>query len=317
MARKPSPTHKNAKPPRIEDLKLIHGIGPEIEKKLNGVGIYTFAQLTAMLPADISAAVAGLAGASTDRIIKQDWIGQARKLATSSISTEAQLGSEIPMEPQHLSTFTLELLLDKDNDVRRSHITHIESGEEDAWDSWQDRRLVNFLVHRAGLNVPLLEPIASDVAAKEPLPPAAAEPALAVPVVVAATAPLGGVLRISEVEVVSAESPGPQKLLHYGQPFEVHVTLDLSDVIVFEDTPLSYKISVYGKSVEGHPCQTVGEISGISKPIDSVTLNVRGTTPPTGIYRLQTLATLRVATIEPMTSTELKAMTESNLLLIF
>jgi hypothetical protein len=41
-------------------------------------------------PADIVAAVADLAGFSSERIIKLDWIGQARKLADESTSDETQ-----------------------------------------------------------------------------------------------------------------------------------------------------------------------------------------------------------------------------------
>jgi NADH-quinone oxidoreductase subunit E len=81
MSKKRPPTNRAAEPPRIDDLKLINGIGPKVEKRLNGVGIFTFAQLAALSPADIAAAVTDHAGLSAERIIKQDWIGQARKLA--------------------------------------------------------------------------------------------------------------------------------------------------------------------------------------------------------------------------------------------
>src|SRR6266699_5183992 len=90
MTGKRSPTNRAAAPPRTDDLKLINGIGPAVEKRLNGVGIFTFAQLAALSPADIAAAVADLAGLSAERIIKQDWIGQARKLAAGSLASEAQ-----------------------------------------------------------------------------------------------------------------------------------------------------------------------------------------------------------------------------------
>lgn len=83
MVRKRSPANKVAQPPRIDDLKLINGIGPGVEKRLNGVGVFTYTQLAALSPADVAAAVADLSGLSSERIIKQDWIGQALKLATS------------------------------------------------------------------------------------------------------------------------------------------------------------------------------------------------------------------------------------------
>jgi predicted flap endonuclease-1-like 5' DNA nuclease len=70
------------------NLKLIDGIGPDVENRLHRVGIFTFAQLANLSPADIAAAIAGLAGLSAGRIVKQDWIGQARKLAMELTTTE-------------------------------------------------------------------------------------------------------------------------------------------------------------------------------------------------------------------------------------
>src|SRR6266516_8143900 len=100
MASKRSPTVKAAEPPRIDNLRLINGIGPAVEKRLNGVGIFTFAQLAALSPADIAAAVADIAGLSAERIVKQDWIGQARKLAAESTSSEAHKDFETAAVPQ-------------------------------------------------------------------------------------------------------------------------------------------------------------------------------------------------------------------------
>ena len=90
MSKKRSDTSRGAEPPEIDDLKLINGIGPAVERRLHSVGIYTYAQLAALSPADIAAAVADLAGLSAERIIKQDWIGQARKLSSETVSSETQ-----------------------------------------------------------------------------------------------------------------------------------------------------------------------------------------------------------------------------------
>ncbi len=80
--------------PDADDLKLIHGIGPAAEHRLHSVGVYTFAQLAALSAADLAAAVADLAGLSAERIIKQDWIGQARRLATISVEENRQQADE-------------------------------------------------------------------------------------------------------------------------------------------------------------------------------------------------------------------------------
>jgi hypothetical protein len=105
MSKKHRPTNKAAEQPMADKLRLINGIGPAVEERLNRVGIFTFAQLATLSPADIAAAVAGLAGLSAERIIKQDWIGQAHKLAAKSILADSQVDVKAPIE-EHVSEAT-------------------------------------------------------------------------------------------------------------------------------------------------------------------------------------------------------------------
>jgi len=90
MVRKDSRISKALEPPGADDLKLIHDINPAVERRLHGVGIFTFTQFASLSPADIAASVSGLYDLTSERIIKQDWIGQAYKLAGSSLSTKSQ-----------------------------------------------------------------------------------------------------------------------------------------------------------------------------------------------------------------------------------
>ncbi|MGO4834866.1 hypothetical protein AB4144_21680, partial [Rhizobiaceae sp. 2RAB30] len=64
---------------RPDDLLLIKGIGPVNAKKLNEHGIFHFDQIAEWKKADIIAAEAYLA--FDGRIAREDWIGQAKKLA--------------------------------------------------------------------------------------------------------------------------------------------------------------------------------------------------------------------------------------------
>ena len=62
-----------------DDLKLITGVGPGLEKKLQDVGITSFEQianLSDLQIADLEANVVKFTG----RIKRDDWIGQAQKL---------------------------------------------------------------------------------------------------------------------------------------------------------------------------------------------------------------------------------------------
>ncbi|UXE66112.1 MAG: hypothetical protein KA713_16875 [Chryseotalea sp. WA131a] len=62
-----------------DDLKLIVGIGPKIEKKLNKLGIYTFEQITELSPEMVDQVNTKLKS-FPDRIARDNWMGQAAKL---------------------------------------------------------------------------------------------------------------------------------------------------------------------------------------------------------------------------------------------
>ena len=66
-------------PVRQDDLKMISGVGPGLEKKLQDAGIKSYAQIAALTDVDIAeleAHVVKFAG----RIKRDDWIGQAQQL---------------------------------------------------------------------------------------------------------------------------------------------------------------------------------------------------------------------------------------------
>lgn len=150
------------------DLKLINGIGPGIERRLHGAGIRTYAQLGAMTPAELVALI-GKATVSADRITKQDWIGQARAFAqqaapapaAAALNEAAVVGAQAlaealadraePVSRQHYATFTVELLLDETNEVRRTRVVHVQEGGQEVWAGWEDGRLVSFFVEHASL----------------------------------------------------------------------------------------------------------------------------------------------------------------------
>jgi len=62
-----------------DDLQLIKGVGPSIEKTLHGLGIFRFHQIAEMSEYDIDRVAQQLRGFRS-RIYREDWIGQARDL---------------------------------------------------------------------------------------------------------------------------------------------------------------------------------------------------------------------------------------------
>ena len=67
------------KPKKADDLKAISGIGPKLEKVLNGLGVWTYAQIAAWTKEEIAWVDDYLS--FKGRIGRDDWIGQAVKLS--------------------------------------------------------------------------------------------------------------------------------------------------------------------------------------------------------------------------------------------
>ena len=66
-----------------DNLKLIKGVGPAIEKTLHELGIFRFEQIAAMSEYDIDRIAKRLKGFRS-RIYREDWLGQARDLLNQS-----------------------------------------------------------------------------------------------------------------------------------------------------------------------------------------------------------------------------------------
>lgn len=349
MASKRLSNNRAAEPPRVDDLKLINGIGPAVEKRLNGVGIFTFARLADLSPADIAAAVADLTGLSAERIIKQDWIGQARKLAVESISSEAQKNIEPAVEPTasaehtkaakpleepqqarklaaestsskaqqvveapaqvslehthastpleepqqgtapslagyHPATFVVELLLDENNNVQSTHVMHVQSRHEHTWSDWPKAEILDFLDQSIGVNISSSEPVLANAKEPEQVPALVTESKL--PTSVVAKPGLAGTLQLCDMMIIGSKSAEPRAILPHDQPFDVRLTLDLTEMTLSGNTALNYKASIYGKNLGSRSGQVVGEAEGTIKPADTVTINVKGNPLPEGIFQL-------------------------------
>ena len=333
MAKEKYPSKSGTGEPFEKDnLQLINGIGPGVEKRLNDVGVFTFAQLAAPSPADIAAAVADIAGMSAERIVKQDWIGQARKLAASETQKEVEVPAvneqvvtfTAPVEPptakehapdETLSTesqkdavpsaagyrpamFTVELLLDEHNNVHSIHVMHVQSMREQTWSGWPKAELVDFLGQSAGVNV----------SAEVPVPAKAEEP-VQTPALVAESKPLtpeaaqpglAGMLHLRDLKIIGTESAGPRRILSREQPLDANLVLDLSEITVPGNTSLNYKASIYGKSQVGDSGWVVGEAEGTIEPADTVTIDVKGNPLPEGIYRLAATVVLTLPGMKPI-----------------
>jgi predicted flap endonuclease-1-like 5' DNA nuclease len=81
QARQPLNNHSPESPTGCgkDDLQLIKGVGPAIERTLHDLGIFSFDQIARISESDINRVAERLRGFRT-RIYREDWIGQARTL---------------------------------------------------------------------------------------------------------------------------------------------------------------------------------------------------------------------------------------------
>ncbi len=67
----------DAPPAKVDDLKLIKGVGPKLEGMLNGLGIYTFEQIAGFSQAELQWVDENLTSFK-GRAFRDDWIAQAK-----------------------------------------------------------------------------------------------------------------------------------------------------------------------------------------------------------------------------------------------
>lgn len=83
-----------------DDLQMIQGIGPFIEKQLNELGIFTYEQVSKLdevLVDQLTTAIQFFPG----RILKDDWVGQAAHLMANPPASETPSGEEAEPLPEH------------------------------------------------------------------------------------------------------------------------------------------------------------------------------------------------------------------------
>ena len=64
-------------PAEVDDLTSLNGVGPALARKLNGLGVYTFAQLAGFSEADLTWLDENLGGIK-GRCFRDNWVGQAK-----------------------------------------------------------------------------------------------------------------------------------------------------------------------------------------------------------------------------------------------
>ncbi|TYB61823.1 DUF4332 domain-containing protein [Nonomuraea sp. PA05] len=129
-----------ARAPAEDDFQRVKGVGPKTSALLNKAGVTTFEQLSALTVAEL-AAIMQPAGIGAERLTKQDWIGQAARLA-------AEERRAVP--ERH--TFTLTVTADSGSrEVLNCEIRHHQTDDVSRVRGWDAERLLAFIGERARL----------------------------------------------------------------------------------------------------------------------------------------------------------------------
>jgi len=303
---------------KMDDLKQINGIKSGIEHHLNAAGINTFSQLASMTPDELAQVLTEVPGLTAERITKKDWVGQARQLAAAVEGKETS--HPITDSHPHYSFFTVHLLLDDNKNVKRTSVTHVQSQENsanDVWAGWDQERLFQFIKESAALHLPRYEdkwvPQATAPASIQSLPQSSDET-----ISDSSMPDIQEKLKLSNVEIVTADLEGPQHLVQSGQPFNIKLMLDLASVRIPRTGSIHYSASIIArKRGSGEHRQIVGEATGEFLPTDRVIVDVDGLKLPVGLYHIEAFVNLNSPdqSVEPERG--LMAMKEGGILQVY
>lgn len=310
MARKQSRVLNTVRPIKAEDFRLIKGVGPVLAERLYSAGVCTYDGLAFLSPSKL----AEITGMSAKQISKQDWCGQALKLAAKkTYSKPSQKDSPKRSIRQHYENFTIEFLVDEKHAVRRTRVAHIQSGDANTWAGWERGQLVDFLARHTGVRVSVAGmekhvdqvDLESDVQNRScksqatkpeirPLShPSTAATSHSVPVKeTTPSAPKVSKLRICKLEVLNPGSDHPVIFVRQDQPYLARLTLDLTKMNESGDVPLLCKASVFSRQLGGTR-HSIGEIVSTLKFSKYVNLEINGDHLPPGTYRLEAFAEIR------------------------
>ena len=197
--------------------------------------------------------------------------------------------------------------------MRRTRVTHVRSGQEDYWAGWQDMRLIDFVMHQAGLPISQPEPALLTETAFAAQSASHPDSITTVPTPVTATG-LSGLFRVIDLATAPLGSEVPVNSVQIGETFNVCVVMDLTEVRKSPEVPLSYTATVWAKKFGVKSRHLVGEGGGVFLPAEKVPCTVQVVIHSQGIYRLEALITLTAQGKDSLPQHSLVAMQSGGLL---
>jgi len=200
----------------------------------------------------------------------------------------------------HAMNYMVEVFLDEDKSVRRTIIHHVQSAQEDTWNSWDEARLLAFFKQRPELRL------------TELIQAAEMEEVDTVEIkteTIAVTAPLSeitlspktennrekissGVLHLHQMEIIPEQSGLPRRTFNHKQSFNVRLYLDLAVENLNEQGSLFYSVDLIARNVGAIRPQKCIKSQGTISSKNNIILNVKWPPLPPGMYQISASVTI-------------------------
>lgn len=343
--------NKNATPQnniasrKADNFRLIHGLPRSAKAKLHAAGILTFAQLAAMSPNEIAAAVGDSVKTTAEQILREDWIGQAGKLtaANDNIVSDAESIPQ-PSANERRTSFALELKMNEKQKVKQTRVLHVESEQKDAeeiWTGWDETRLLNFIARRAGI-VDQVQPDKTQAKKEEGLPTSAvsieerlrrlqaksdaatdqsvpSETMSAIELPESTFSVASGPSK--KLEVFPKGSNAPSRATQNDQAFSIKILLDSAEIAPLTADELAYTVTVYAKRITPTGAAgkhtVVGKSQGVIAPANNMIFAVEGARLAQGAYRLRAAASFDALGSKPATHNHFMTFIEGGVLQVY
>jgi hypothetical protein len=187
---------------------------------------------------------------------------------------------------QRYAAFAVELLLNDDDSVRRTKVSHVQSGESKTWAEWSADEAVAFIESKAGLQKEAASSPQADILPAPPVVKKTEAPHIA-------TALSENMANVSMLGVVREGETEFNHLLSSDQTYKYQLALEVTDEEIARGASLKYQAVVQAKLLGTGKILRVGASSGMTHAGKRVVIDVNGNKLGPGTYRLGASVMLR------------------------
>ena len=310
MSRKLITAPKTTSKRVADDFKTIHGIGPVIETRLHEAGICTYRQLARLSAEAIAFLIPSL---SIRQVTKQDWVGQARKMAPTKSRSPHKKKNNIQTSYQHYENFTVEFLLDEKNKIHRVRTVHVQSGDVNTWATWNTGRLIDFLAWHSGTHLSYIKTAHPSIAKVKPVFNPVEKPRQSVEDIAKEFPPAITIISANDLQTniphrklsqtlastsvirqinllkwdtLLANTNQPLHSISHDRYFDVRLVLDLANMHLKGILQLHSTLTLFAKRLGDEHQHAIQKSEAIIAYEDTITLTVTGMALSEGLYRL-------------------------------